>query len=241
MGAYRAEHVVLKRPDSFWTDWDFHPSGTYDPEAPDFAEHLAAQRDFLVATRHERSTGFDLEAEELDAGSLPGLVSSYLDKARQIEAAADFTVVAVTTHWGEYGVYRQLDLEAVCLVRDPFNSLISHSKPRRHEVDYKRRGLEHINTTEWIDAYLSGPHHHWIDHARVAAGHARARVVRYHRFREEWPEQSGLPDITRGFRYAENDVRKVLTRRSREYIYESTRDVCEALGMGDLCARYVAE
>lgn len=240
VGLYRSEYVVLKRPDAFWSDWDFHPSGVYDPHAPDFKRHLIAQRDFLVDTRHARSASFDLRTEELDADSLPGLVSSYLKKVRQIEAENDFTVVLMATHWGEYGVFQQLDVEAVYLIRDPFNSLISHSKPQRHQVDYKRRGLDHLNTTEWIDTYLSGPHHHWINHARVAVEHQRARVVRYHRFREEWPKLSGLPDITKGFRYTENDVLSILTRQSREYIYEKTRDVCEALGMGELCARYVA-
>jgi len=237
---YRPEYVVLKRPDAFWTNWDVHPSGVYDPRAADFRQHLIAQRDYLVETRHARSASFDLKKEDLAADSLPSLASSYLKKVGQIEAENDFTTVLISCHWGEYGVFQQLDVEAVYLIRDPFNSLISHSKPQRHRVDYQRRGLKLINTTEWIDTYLSGPHHHWINHARVAAGHRRARPVRYDRFPEEWPKLSGLPDITKGFRYMENDVSSILTRRSREYIYEKTRDLCEALGMGALCARYAA-
>jgi hypothetical protein len=238
-GAYRPRLMVLKRPDSFWTDWRYHPRAVYDPQSPTFTADLRGQRDYLVTTRRTRSAGLPIRARDLSTESHVALVRSYLERLRALEQAGGFQVVLVCGHWAEYGILADLGTETVYLIRDPFNSLVSHSKDIRHGKDYRRRGLEDINSRAWIDAYLSGPHHYWIGFAEAALRHPNATIVRYHRLREDWRRVTGLPDISDRFTNRENDIAGILTCDSIEYIHERTQHVCGQLGFDELCRKYL--
>jgi len=231
IGCYSGKLKVLKRPDSFWTDWPFHPSGIYDPNSETFRDDLQGQRDYIVKTRLTRSAGLKISQSDISTEPLTALVKSYLDRLEAIERRNNFTVVLIAGHWAEYGIFKELGVETIYLIRDPFNSLISHSKGLRHEKDYLRRGLDNINATEWIDSYLTGPHHYWVDFARAALEHDNAIIVRYNRFAEDWKKIEGLPDISGEFVYSENDVYKILTPESIAYIHEKTKDICKELGL----------
>ena len=232
LGSYRGDLRVLKRPDSFWTDWPYHPQGVYDPGSDTFQHDLLRHRDYIVRTRHARSAGLAIRSSDLSTESLASLVASYLNTVNRIESRSRFTAVLIAGHWGEYGIFKELGVQTTYVIRDPFNSLISHSKSVRHEKDYLRRGLQHINTREWIDCYLEGPHHYWINHARSALEQENAAIVRYNHFAEDWKEATDLPDISSRFVYSENDVRGILTPESIDYIHGKTRDLCRDLDLG---------
>ncbi len=238
-GLYRPRYLVLKRPDSFWTDWQYHPAGTYEPDSDHFAEDLRGQRDYLVTTRRVRSAGLPICKDELDTSSHAMLAGSYIDQLVRLDNRSSCEVILIAGHWGEYGILAELDIPTIYIIRDPFNSLVSHSKSVRHGADYKRRGLTDVNSKEWIDAYLSGPHHYWIGFCEAALRHRDATIVRYHRFADDWAKVNGLPNISAGFKYKENDVTATLNAESRSYIYECTRDVSRALGFEDICAKYL--
>jgi len=238
IGCYSPRLKVLKRPDSFWTDWKYHESGTYEPDSETFPDDLRRQRDYLIETRHTRSAGLKISKSDISTDSMTALVKSYLEKLKMLEMESNSTIVLVAGHWAEYGILKDLNVEAIYLVRDPFNSLISHSKGIRHKKDYLRRGLDNINTKEWIDTYLTGPHHYWLNFAQSALEHDNAIIVRYNHFAEDWKKIEGLVDIGPKFVYSENDVAQILTRKSIEYIFEKTKDVCEKLGLGQICAKY---
>ena len=229
LGGYHASLKVLKRPDSFWTDWRFHEKGIYDPADASFQDDLRKQREYIIRTRHARSAGLRISAADISTDSLASLVRSYIDKMEMIESRNRFTIVLVAGHWGEYGILKELNIETIYVIREPFNSLISHSKNIRHEKDYLRRGLDNINTKEWIDCYLKGPHHYWVNHAQSALEHENAIIVRYNHFAEDWKKIHGLPDVSPGFVYKENDVARILTRESMDYIYEKPREICQEL------------
>lgn len=230
LGAYQPRLKVLMRPDAFWTDRGFHETATYDPDGASYRQDLRAQKMYIVRTRHRRSAGIRISPHELRDDTLAALVQSYVDKMESVESLGPFIIILVAGHWGEYGVFKQLGLETIYLIRDPYNSLISHSKSTRHEKDYLRRGLKHINTKAWIDTYLSGPHHYWINHARTALSHENATIVRYNHFAEDWQKVRGLPDITSEFSYHENKVTEILTAEAIDYVYQQTKDICKALG-----------
>lgn len=230
LGAYQPQLEVLVRPDAFWTDWAFHETGIYDPKSSSYQQNLHSQKAYIIKTRHRRSAGIRISDSELRDDALSSLVQSYVDKMESVERTSNLTIVLVAGHWGEYGVFKELGLETIYLIRDPYNSLISHSKSIRHEKDYLRRGLKDINTKAWIDTYLSGPHHYWISHARTALSHDNAIIVRYNHFVEDWQKVKGLPDISSEFTYRENRVAEVLTAESIDHIYERTSDICKELG-----------
>jgi hypothetical protein len=238
IGFYSPKLKILMRPDSFWTDWNFHETGIFDPSSPTYKDDLLRQRDYIVATKHTRSAGLKISTSDLSVDSLTALVESYLKYLNAVEQKLGYKVILIASHWGEYGIFKELGVETIYLIRDPFNSLISHSKAVRHEKDYKRRGLANINTKEWIDNFLLGPHHYWLNHAWVALEHKSASIVRYSRFVEDWKKLQGVPDITPYFEYKENPVTKILTRKSIEYISEKTKTVCELLGIADKCIEY---
>jgi hypothetical protein len=231
LGCYSNKVKVLKRPDVFWTDLTWHEQGTCKPNSETLDDDLIGQRDYIVKTRLTRSAGLEISERDISTESLPLLVKSYLDRMEVLEQEHGFKVVLVSCHWSEYGIFKELGVETIYLIRDPFNSLISHSKGLRHKKDYLRRGLENINTTEWIDTYLEGPIHYWFNFARTALEHDKAIIVRYNHFAEDWKKVEGLPDISGEFVYSENDVAKILTRESIEYIYEKTRELCNELGL----------
>jgi hypothetical protein len=231
---YPPDYIVLIRPDSFWTDWKFHPSGVYNPRSSSFYEDLLGQRNYIITTRHYRSAGLQVNQNNLHIETLPRLVKSYLKQLKDIEEKIGSKIILISGHWGEYGIYKEINQEAIYLIRDPYNSLISHSKGNRHKNDYVRRGLDHINTKEWIDNYLFGPHHYWVQHARTALEHPGAQIIRYHCFKEDWKKIPYLPDISSDFIYSENDVKKILTKESIEYIYSNTRDLCQEIGIVDV-------
>lgn len=238
-GHYSPKQKILMRPDSFWTDWNFHKTGIYDPLSDVFQDDLQGQRDYIIATGQIRSAGLRLSKSNLSVDSLLALVESYLKYMNAIERESGHTIILVAGHWGEYGIFKELGVETIYLIRDPFNSLISHSKAVRHEKDYKRRGLTHINTREWIDNYLIGPHHYWINHAQAALEHQNATIVRYSHFVEDWKKLEDVPDITPDFVYKENAVTDILTRESIYYIVEKTKTVHDRLGIDNICAKYV--
>jgi len=233
IGCYSGELKVLKRPDSFWTDWAFNPRGTYDPHSHSVncPDDLLGQRDYIVKTRLTRSSGLEIAESDISTESLPMLAKSYLDRMEALEQERGFTAVLVSCHWSEYGIFKKLNVETIYLVRDPFNSLISHSKGLRHKNDYLKMGLTNINTPQWIDTYLEGPIDYWINFARTALEHDKAIIVRYNHFAEDWKKVEGLPDISGEFVYSENDVAKILTRESIGYIHEKTKDICKELGL----------
>lgn len=231
LGWYHANLKVLKRPDSFWTDWAYHRTGIHDPADAQYQDHLRGQREYIVRTRHARSAGLRIGKGEISTDSLASLVRSYIEKMEMIESQSQFTVVLVAGHWGEYGIFKELGIATIYVVRDPFNSLISHSKDTRHAKDYLRRGLHSINTRDWIDCYLGGPHHYWINHAQSALEQENATIVRYSHFATDWKKVEGLPDITSGFAYRENPVSEILAAESIHYIYEKTHHLCARLGL----------
>jgi len=225
---------VLRRPDSFWTDWAFNPSGRYSPEDPDFSALILAQRDYLLQTAAHRSAGLPVRRSDLSTASLTELVASYLARLEAIENDLRGEIVLFCGHWAEYGILRELGVETIYLIRDPFNSIVSHSKPARHQRDYLKRGLTALTSKEWIDTYLVGPHHYWINLAECALSHTNATIVRYHNFPADWQQVHGLPDISAGFEYKENNIAEVLAPEAIDYIYSSTRDICRALGFDDI-------
>lgn len=225
---------ILRRPDRFWTDWNANPSGQYAPGNPDFAEQVSAQRDYILKTVRSRSAGLPIRRDDLSTASLTDLVASYVKTVETIERDIQKNVVLLCCHWGEFGILRDLGVETIYLIRDPFNSIVSHSKSIRHEKDYLKRGLETINTKEWVDNYLVGPHHHWVDHAKHALNHGNARIIRYQHFPADWRSIDGLPDIAADFQYKENDIAELLEPAIIEYIYDRTREICEALGFDEI-------
>jgi hypothetical protein len=239
VGRYRPQYRVLKRPDSFWTDWAYHASGTYAPDAPTFAEDLRRFRDYLVRTRQTRSDNLPIRPGDLQCATHIELVRSYLARLTDLEERLAGQIVLMAGHWAEYGLLADLDVPTIYVVRDPFNALVSHSKDIRHGDDYRRRGLSELNSPDWIDAYLRGPHHDWVGFAEAALRHRSATIVRYHALDQEWPRQTGLPDITPRFNNRENDIRSILTPESIDRVYGQTRHVLGPLGLEDVCRRYV--
>lgn len=231
VGLYTDRVRVLMRPDAFWTDWPYNPAGTYDPAAPDFADRLAAQRAYIATHRIRRSAGIPVPIDRMPLDGLGALVSGYLSAIEDAEREKGFTAVLVSGHWGEYGVFREIGRAAYYLVRDPWNSVISHSRMSRHGGDYRRRGFTDVNDRGWIDCYLSGPHHYWIRHAETAAAQEGAAVLRYDRLAEDWARAPGLPALRRPFEARYNDVRSVLTEASIAYIRERAEPLCRELGV----------
>jgi len=192
LGCYTPSLIVLKRPDSFWTDWKYHKTGVYNPASQNFQKDLTHQKDYLVQTKQVRSAGINISAADLVTTTLPDLVASYLQQLQNFEVRNKRSrVVLLSTHWGEYGIFKELNVETIYLIRDPFNSIISHSKEIRHQKDYQRRGLDNINTKEWLDTYLIGPHHYSLNHARTALEHQGAVIIRYNYFVEDWQKVTG--------------------------------------------------
>lgn len=221
---------VLQRPDSFWTEWALHKTG-YNPNSENFLQDLSNHKEFIINSFKKRSAGLKISRSDLRDDSIPSLVRSYINTIEKIERKKLYRIILLAGHWGEYGIFKDLGVETVYIIRDPYNSIISHSKPNRHEKDYLRRGLKHINTKEWIDSYLKGPHHYWINHAETALSHKKGIIVRYDYFTEDWKKIKGLPDISSEFSYKENNVARILTKESINYIYEQTHEICKKLGL----------
>ncbi len=230
---------ILMRPDAFWTDWQFNKKGNYDPQNRSFRHKLCQQKEYIITTRAKRSAGLTISREKISTDSLASLVNSYIEQLQILESTHNFTIVLLAAHWGEYGIFKEIGVDTIYLIRDPYNSLISHSKSIRHKNDYLQRGLNHINTKEWIDTYLAGPHHYWINHAKSALNHKNATIVRYNQFPNDWQKVTGLPDISNDFTYKENAVKEILTADSINYIYEKTGTLCKAIGIGDVCHKYL--
>jgi len=225
---------VLRRPDSFWTDWAFNPPSRYSPQDSGFAAQILAQRDYLLKTARGRSAGLLVRRGDLSTASLTELVSSYSARLQAIEKDLRGEIVLVCGHWAEYGILQELGVETIYLIRDPFNSIVSHSKPARHQKDYLRRGLTALSSQEWIDTYLVGPHHYWIRYAECALSHSNATIVRYYNFPADWQQVHGLPDISAGFDYRANKISEVLPPELIDYIYSRTREICRTLGFDEI-------
>lgn len=231
-GLHSSEYKVLMRPDTYWTDWNYQDSFTaYDPMAADFNRKLRGQKAYILANWQRRNAEVKLRPDDLSENSLPDLVHSYLNAMTEIEQEAGCSVILFASHWAEYGILKELATEnSVYLIRDPFNSLISHSKDTRHGKDYRRQGLREINQREWIDNYLSGPHHYWLRYAQAALTHKNAAIVRYDCFTEDWKAVGCLPDITNDFCYTENNIKEILNEDSIRYIHSRTADLCSKIG-----------
>ena len=237
---YKPVYIVLKKPDSFRTDWKRRRKKNYFGHFPDIpypypAEHMGTclrdERDYLIYERDYRSGRLPIRKENISTESSKKLVETYFQEIRRLEREINATVVLMSNHWGEFGILKELAEDAIYLIRDPFNSLISHAKAQRHKADYRIRGLTDINSKEWIDSFLSGPRHYWIRHAENALTHPGSRIVRYCSFKDDWKKITDLPDITDRFSYRKNDVRATLTKESIDYINSKTRPLSERIGI----------
>ena len=226
-GLYKPTIHVLRRPDAFWTDFSYHELATHDPDHPNYQQHLEGQKRYIDKFRIKRSAGIPIDMEAIPHSSLDELVKGYLNEVSGSKISSE--VVLVAAHWGEYGIFKKLEMPAIYIIRDPFNALISHSKQIRHHKDYLRRSLTDINSQAWINAYLYGPAHRWVQHARFAFTHRNAIIVRYTHFPEDWQQVKGLPDISKNFRLKQNDITAVLSPESIDYIYEQVKDLCRDL------------
>ena len=56
-------------------------------------------------------------------------------------------------------------------------------------------------------------------------------IVRYNNFKNDWEKTKIFPNISRLFKYRENDVKKILSPESIEYIRNRTRELCEKLDL----------
>jgi hypothetical protein len=231
VGIYKPKIKVLIRPDAFWTDFRVHKPGKYAPDHINIDKHIENQKKFLIDTRYRRSAGIKFKSKDLDSTNLSTLIISYIEKMQDIENHSRYQIVLLSCHWGEYGLFKDLNIPTVYLIRDPFNSLISHSKGVRHRDQYLKRGYLQINTKEWIDAYLRGPIHNWIGHAKAALTQPNAQIVQYDRFAKDWKMLRELPDIGKSFRYHENDIHETLTKSSIEYILHETKELCSELNI----------
>lgn len=223
---------ILRRPDAFWTEWEVFKK-EYNPDNPEFHQDIQDQKEFILNNINKRSAGIKIHKSDLKEDSLLSLVKSYVKSMERIEKNRRYKIVLLSGHWGEYGIFKELRLKTIYIIRDPYNALISHSKSNRHEKDYLRRGLKHINNKEWIHCYLKGPHHYWINHAESALNHKNAIIVRYNKFKRDWQKVNDLPDISKEFRYVENNISEILTKESIKYIYEQTHEICEKLGFDE--------
>lgn len=231
LGVYKPRLKMLMRPDSFWTDRTYNPDIGYDPNSPSINIKLIQHKSYILNTSHLRSAGIKFNPDKLNDTSLNKLVATYLDAVRDDESSFPGTTVLLSYHWGEYGIFKDLDIETIYLIRDPFNSIISHSKAIRHQKDYLASGYTHINSPEWIDNYLVGPHHKWIANAENALRHTNAIVIRYHKFNEDWRNVTGLPDIRNQFIFHSNNITDIFTQDSINYIYQKTKYICKDLGI----------
>lgn len=226
---YKPNFQILMRPDSYWTDWSFNKRCIYDPNDKYFKDDLIKQKKYLYFTKDLRSCGIKIDFSKIKTDSLKSLVYSYIMEMKRIEKKRRYEIVLLCGHWAEYGILKELNLKTIYIVRDPFNSFISHSNKIRHQEDYLRRGYDNINTKEWINAYLEGPHHFWINFAKSALEHKNSIIIRYSHFKNDWYKVKALPDITSYFKYNENDVTGILTDESIEYIRYKTQGLCKRL------------
>ncbi|MFW6129669.1 MAG: hypothetical protein ACOC56_00705 [Atribacterota bacterium] len=229
-GNYKDKIRVISRPDAFWTDWKYFPKAEYNPKMCDFKKDLEKQREYIIENIYRRSGGIRVNKNKIKIKTLEDLVRTYVNEITKKEKKKKYLVVLVSGHWGEYGVFKSLGYKTIYLIRDPFNSLISHSKKIRHEAEYKRRGFKNVNDKRWIDSYLNGHSHKWINHAKTALEHKNSLIIRYKYFKKDWKEKiKNLPDITNKFEYSENNIRDYLTKESIEYIKNKTSYLCEKL------------
>ena len=227
---YEDKLRILVRPDAFWTVWRYFEKCDCRPNDGDFQQDLIKQKNYIFKYIHNRSASLPIKRDRISTTSLKELVRTYIEELERIEKENKFKIVLCAAHWGEYGIFKDLNVKTIYVIRDPFNSLISHSKKNRHQRDYLRKGLSNINTKEWINCYLIGPIHYWINHAKTALEHKNAVIVRYNHFKEDWEEKvKDLPNISEHFRFRENKVDEILTKESIDYINSMTAEVCSRL------------
>ena len=231
LGVYHPQLKVMIRPDVFWSDLRFNKTGVHNPSNEHYRQDLREQKAFIVKTYLSRSAGIKISESDIKDYTLSLLVKSYLKKLEAVERKTKLTFVLLSCHWGAFGIFKDLGIETIYIIRDPFNSIISFSKSIRHKEVFLKRGFDNINTQEWIDSYLVGPVHYWINHAQIALSHYKAIIVRYNHFTEDWKNVKGLPDISPGFIYKKNDVAKILTKESINFIYEKTKNICDELDL----------
>jgi hypothetical protein len=222
-GIYDSKLKILSRPDTFRLD-------TYRSHDINSEIYLQGLKNHIYKTRLYRSAGLKIDFSKIKTDSLLSFAKSYIEEIERIEKKYNYKVILLSTTWGEYGIFTKLGLETIYLVRDPFNSLISYSKPIRHERNFYYMGLTDINSKEWIDAYLEGPLHYWISHAQNSFQNKKGIIVRYNYFKDDWETKvHNLPNISIIFNYRENNVSGILTPDSIKYIRSKTENICTKL------------
>ena len=229
-GVYSPRYLISMRPDKFWTDWNSLSNFGYNPNENDLPQIIVMQRDYIVQNANKRSSCINIQRKSFSTESLHHLVASYIKILQSAENDSITQSILLSSHWGEFGIFKDLEVETIYLIRDPFNSIISHSKIERHGNDYIKRGYENINQKEWIDSYLYGPQHAWIAHAETALSHHNAKIIRYHNFKKDWRSILGLPDISPGFIYHENDIKAYLKPAAVNYIHDQTKHLYKEYG-----------
>lgn len=229
---YRHHYAVLIRPDTFFSDTKHNLRGLYDVDFIHSAEGLRQQKEYIVSSWRSRGGRIPVPPDALDDSSLLALARSYLEFLRAEEAKAGFEVVFISGFWGQWGIYKELGVPAVYLIRDPANAILSFSKPIRHEKEFRRLGLSDPGSLEWIDAYLEGPIHWWVQMARTALAHEQGRIIRYNQFAEDWRKWlPDLPDISGGFSYSENQPAAAFSPEILKHIAEKTGPLCREIGL----------
>lgn len=237
-GRYTPKLHVMMRPDSYWSDPSVAPRDLKlsDIKTPDLVK---GQRDYLVDQAAKRSSGVTISKEKLSTNSLHDLADSYLTILRNHEKETGQQLVLLSGHWGSFGIYNDLDVPMTYLIRDPFNSVISHGKGIRHENLYLGRGLTSVDSIDWVNCYLNGPLIFWKSHAKAAATHKSANILRYNEFAQDWRNHlAELPDISNKFSYKESAVTDILSQNVRDYIFSEVGDYFAPLGIAECCEKY---
>ena len=229
-GQYIPRYQISMRPDAFWTDWNSLSNFGYNPNGKDLQAKIIMQKDYILQNVNKRSSCIEIPANSLTTQTLHQLVASYIKILQSAENDTGTHTILLSGHWGEFGIFKDLEVETAYLIRDPYNSIISHSKRQRHRSDYLQRGFVNINQREWLDSYLFGPQHAWVAHAETALSHHNAKIIRYHNFKKDWRSILGLPDISPGFNYHENDIKSYLSPEAIIYIYDQTKHLYKEYG-----------
>ena len=139
--------------------------------------------------------------------------------------------------WGGMGFLNDLAEKTIFLIRNPIFAFNSYSGGGWRAEGGQRRikfvGAGGPNDRKWIDAFL-GDFSFWLDGAKNALRAVRegkGRIVRYHRFKEDWEKIDNVPPVYKGFK-CRDDMAKVerhLTCETIRYIEERTRDVWEQI------------
>ncbi len=134
--------------------------------------------------------------------------------------------------WGGTGFLNDLPEKTIFLIRNPVFAFNSYSGGGWRAEGGQRRirfvGADCPCDKKWIDAFL-GNFSFWLDGAKNAlraVKEGKGRIVRYHRFKEDWEKIENVPPIYRGFKCRDDmaKVEKYLTPETISYIQQKTQD-----------------